>query len=189
MAVTVLEARSALVVIDLQQGMLSMPTAHPLAHIVANAAGLARAFRARGLPVVLVNVAGRPAGRTERAPRLSDLPPGWTDLLPELDRQPDDHVVTKRAWGAFCGTDLHAYLRAHMVRQVVLAGVSTSAGVESTAREAYALGYHVTLAIDAMTDLSVEAHAHSLSAIFPRLGERGTASEILAVLGKQEDQS
>ncbi len=182
MAVTILDAQCALILIDLQQGMASMRTAHSLPVVIANAAGLARVFRAHGLPVVLVNVAGGAPGRTERAPRMREFPPGWTDLLPALDRQPGDHVVTKRTWGAFCCTGLHAYLQERSVSQVVLAGVSTSAGVESTAREAYALGYNVTLAIDAMTDLSAETHAHSVTAIFPRLGQTGTTQQITAFL-------
>ncbi len=69
--------------------------------------------------------------------------------------------------------------------QVVLCGIATSAGVESTARQAHELGYHVTLAVDAMTDRSPEAHANSVARIFPRLGETGTAAEIIALLDRR----
>ncbi len=68
------------------------------------------------------------------------------------------------------------------VTQVVIAGVSTSAGVESTARQAHEHGFHVTLAIDAMTDMSPDAHLNSITRIFPRLGESGTTQEIIALL-------
>jgi nicotinamidase-related amidase len=91
--------------------------------------------------------------------------------------------VTKQTWGAFTGTDLDAYLRSVGVTQVVICGVATSAGVESTARQAHELGFNVTLATDAMTDMSVEAHDNSLGRIFPRLGETATTREIVDLLG------
>jgi nicotinamidase-related amidase len=112
----------------------------------------------------------------------SSFPPDFADLLPELDPQPSDMLVTKQTWGAFTGTDLEARLRAQGVTQVVICGVSTSAGVESTARFAHELGFHVTLATDAMTDMSLEAHDNSVARIFPRLGESGTAQAIVALL-------
>lgn len=102
--------------------------------------------------------------------------------MPELNRQPSDHTVTKRTWGAFTNTDLAEYLKKHGVTQVVIAGVSTSVGVESTARFAHEGGLNVTLAIDAMTDMNADAHDRALTHIFPRLGETGTTQAILALL-------
>ena len=182
MSVTTLDPKTALIVVDLQQGIVAFPTVHPIAEVVARAAALANAFRRRGLPVVLVNVAGVPPGRTEQGGPPRQFPEGWTDLVPELNCQPGDHTVTKRTWGAFTRTDLEEYLRAQGVTQVVIAGVATSAGVESTARQAHELGFHVTLASDAMTDRDPDSHTHSLTRIFPRLGETGTTAEILALL-------
>jgi len=101
MAVAELDARTALVLVDLQKGIVGMPTVHAMDGVVKNARALAAAFRRRGLPVVLVNVAGGAPGRAEQTRGLGALPDGWTDLVPELDRQPSDHVVTKRTWGAF----------------------------------------------------------------------------------------
>lgn len=94
-----------------------------------------------------------------------------------------DIIVTKQQWGAFYGTDLDLQLRRRGVTQVVLAGIATSIGVESTARSAHEHGYHVTLATDAMTDMSGEAHDNSVRRIFPRLGETGTTDEIVKLLG------
>jgi len=110
------------------------------------------------------------------------LAESWTELLPELGQQPSDIVVTKRSCGAFATTDLDAHFRAKSVTQVVVAGVSTSVGVETTARQAYEQGFNVTLALDAMTDGSIEAHEHSVRNIFPRLGETGTTREIISLL-------
>jgi nicotinamidase-related amidase len=144
---------------------------------------MADAFRESGLPVVLVNVSGAPSGRTERSRAGMATPPeGWDELIPELGQQPSDHLVTKRTRGAFTGTDLEGYLRGEGVTQIVLTGVATSSGVESTARHAHELGFNVTLATDAMTDMSAESHDHSVQRIFPGLGETGTTAEILALL-------
>ncbi|MGO4307218.1 isochorismatase family protein [Cupriavidus sp. RAF12] len=183
MAVTTLDPMTALIVIDLQKGILALPTAHPTDAIVANAARLAEGFRQHGLPVVLVNVAGRAPGRTEQSARGSTAPPAdWTELSPALNRQPTDHLVTKHTWGAFRNTELESRLKGLGVTQVVVVGVATSIGVESTAREAHSLGLHVTLATDAMTDMNPDAHANSIAHIFPRLGETGTTQAILDLL-------
>jgi nicotinamidase-related amidase len=182
MALTALDPKSALIVIDLQKGILSFPVAHPIAEVLGRAATLAKAFRARGLPVVLVNVTGVAPGRAEQSRAMGDLPPDFADLAPELDVQPTDILVSKRTWGAFTGTDLDKRLRDAGVTQVVVCGVATSIGVESTARQAHELGLNVAVVLDAMTDLSAEAHANSASRIFPRLGETGTAADVLALL-------
>jgi len=184
MTVTSLDPMTALILIDLQKGILALPTAHPTDEVVKHARELADAFRSRGLPVVLVNVAGGAPGRTEQPRSRAELRAGWADFDPELNQQPADHIVTKRTWGAFTNTDLDEHLKRLAVTQVVIAGVATSIGVESTARTAYEHGFHVTLAIDAMTDLNPEAHHNSITRIFPRLGETGTTQEIIELLGR-----
>ena len=189
MALTTLDAHIALIVIDLQKGIVALPTAHPLATVVRNARALADAFRSHGLPVVLVNVAGGAPGRTEQAHRLGELPDDWAELVAELDPQPQDHTVTKRTWGAFTGTDLAQHLKKLGVTQVVIAGVATSIGVESTARQAHELGFNVALAIDAMADMSPEAHLNSITRIFPRLGETGTVREIIDRLASSHSRA
>ena len=183
MPITTLDPITALVVIDLQKGIVSLATAHPAAGVLANARALADAFRARKLPVVLVNVTGGAPGRVEQPRSTAGRPADWADLVPALGRQASDHAVTKRTWGAFTNTDLDVHLRRLGVTQIVLAGISTSIGVESTARFAFELGYNVALAVDAMTDVNADAHANSIARIFPRLGETGTTREIIALLG------
>ena len=184
MTVTTLDANTALIVIDLQQGTVTRPTAPPMDEVVRHAVALTEAFRRHRLPVVLVNVAGGAPGRTEQARDHREFPAGWTDLIPELNRQPRDHVVTKRTPGAYTNTGLEAHLRALGVTQVVIVGVSTSNGVEVTARQAYELGFNVTLATDAMTDLQADAHAYSITRVFPRIAETGTTQEIIGLLEK-----
>jgi nicotinamidase-related amidase len=185
MALTTLDPNTALVVIDLQKGMLFAPVVHPFSDIVSRASALAEAFRRHAMPVVLVNVAGGPPGRTERPRSTTAFPPEFTDMLPELNQQPQDHVVTKRTPGAFTDTDLEAYLKGQGITQIVMVGVSTTSGVESTARHAFELGFNVSFAIDAMSDLDAEAHANSVNRIFPKLGETGTTQEVIDMLEKR----
>jgi nicotinamidase-related amidase len=182
MTISALDARPALLIVDLQKGIVGLPTAHPIEDVVKNAARLAEAFRSHDLPVVLINVDGGAPGRTEQSRRVSEFPVGWTDLIPELNRHPGDYLVTKRTWGAFTNTGLETYLRQSGVTQVAIAGVATSAGVESTARHAHELGFNVALAVDAMTDMSADAHHNSITRIFPRLGETGATQQIVDLL-------
>jgi nicotinamidase-related amidase len=182
MTISTLDAKTALLVVDLQKGIVGLPTAHPIDSVVKNAATLTEAFRERKLPVVLINVDGAAPGRTEQSFSLRDLPADWADLIPELSRQPGDHLVTKRTRGAFTNTDLEKYLRENGVTQVVVAGVATSAGVESTARHAHELGFNVALAVDAMTDMNADVHHNSVTRIFPKLGETGTTQELIDLL-------
>jgi nicotinamidase-related amidase len=187
MPLTQLDPKLALVVIDLQKGLARLPTVHPLTEIIARTALLAVAFRESGLPVVLVNVAGAAPGRTDAGPPKFSLPPDWTELVPELEAISGHHKVTKERWGAFHGTSLDDYLQAQGVTQVVLTGVATSIGVESTARSAYDLGYNVTLVVDAMTDRDADAHRYSSEKIFPRLGETANTRDVLKLLEEMPD--
>ncbi|MFE3943128.1 isochorismatase family protein [Streptomyces sp. NPDC059118] len=184
MTATTLDPRTALVVIDLQKGIVGLEAVHPTADIVARSATLADAFRAKGLPVVLVHVVDGAPGRNEASAGSGGQPPAdWADIVPELGPREGDIVVTKRTWGAFHGTDLDLRLRRAGVTQVVLTGVATSIGVESTARSAYEHGYHVTIATDAVTDMNADAHRNSVERIFPRLGETDTTEAIVKLLG------
>lgn len=186
MSLTALDPVTALIVVDLQKGIAAYPLVHPLPGILQSTRELIDAFRESNLPVVLVNVAGRAPGRTEQGPRGSQTSTeGWTELLPELGRHSTDILVTKNSWGAFATTDLEAQLKEKGVTQVVVTGVATSVGVEATARQAYEQGFHVTFALDAMTDVRQEAHAYSIANVFPRLGETGSTQEILSLLAKR----
>jgi nicotinamidase-related amidase len=185
MSITTLDPHTALVLIDLQKGIVGLPTAHPSSDVVARAAELADAFRRRALPVVLVNVVGGAPGRTDPQPARPAPSSDWAELVPELDAQPQDIRISKKTWGAFTGTELATALRERGVTQVVLAGIATSIGVESTARQAHELGFNVTLVVDAMTDLNEQAHANSVARIFPRLGETGHTPDLLALLDKR----
>ncbi|MBN6058370.1 isochorismatase family protein [Nonomuraea sp. RK-328] len=189
MPVTAIDPTTALVLIDLQNAVVGRPaTPHTGAEVVARAVELADAFRDHGAAVVLVRVTARAdrsdavPGRTEIPRPPGPLPAGWDAIVDDLAGHPGDITVTKRSWGAFYGTDLDLQLRRRGVTQVVLAGIATSIGVESTARAAHEHGYNVTLVTDAMTDLHAQAHRNSIDRIFPLLGESATTAEIIDLL-------
>ena len=183
MSLTKLDTTAALIVIDLQKGIVGLPTIHPTTEIVARSAKLARSFRERALSVVLVNVTGVAPGRTDVGPRnLSSLPADWTELVPELEQQPDDYIVSKQRVGAFIGTSLDETLRKRGVTQVFVTGIATSLGVESTARSAYDYGYNVVIVVDAVTDRDADAHRHCVEKIFPRISETDTTGSVLKLL-------
>lgn len=188
MSLTSLDPRTALVLIDLQKGMTSLVAPEVLAAPVAAAAELAAAFRARSLPVVLVRVSFSPDGADAPRNRTSVKRPAvrppadWAELLPGLGQQPTDLVVSKHRPGAFYGTDLDLQLRARGVTGIVLGGVATSLGVESTGRAGYDHGYNVTFAVDALADLNPRAHEHSIGVTLPLFGEVDTAAAIISAL-------
>jgi nicotinamidase-related amidase len=181
-----LDPATALVLIDLQRGVTAMSTVHPADEVVERAARLAAAFRTRRLPVIAVRVAFSPDGgdalrtRTAAGSRVVAPGPDWAELRPELGHA--DLVITKRGWNAFYGTELDLQLRRRGITGIVLAGISTSIGVESTARAANERAYELTVVTDAVTDRVATAHANSLEVIFPRIAELATTDEVLAAL-------
>jgi nicotinamidase-related amidase len=188
--ITALDPQTALVVIDMQKGIVAMPTAHPAHAIVENVVALTTAFRRKSHPVVLVHVGWSAdsgdtlKNRVQAAPRGGTPPADFSDYIPELAADPaHDIFIRKRQWGAFYGTDLDLQLRRRRVTNIVLCGIATSIGVESTARDAWERGYNVTFASDAMTDLNLNAHERALEIIFPRIGEIGTTADVTALLG------
>ncbi|WP_327279650.1 MULTISPECIES: hydrolase [unclassified Streptomyces] len=186
--VLTLDDGTALVLIDLQQGILVLPTTRPATEILANAVALAGAFRAHRLPVVLVRVAWSPDGgdlptTDVDRPGPATAPPAAFSQIPAELAALGDVVVTKRHWGAFTGTELDLQLRRRGIHRIVLAGISTSVGVESTARTAWEHSYSLVFAEDATADTDAASHAHSFGRIFPRIGKVSTTAEVIAALG------
>jgi nicotinamidase-related amidase len=184
--VTALDKNTALVLIDLQNGIVNFPVAHPIKDVINNSVKLAEAFRNADLPVVLVNVnpADSPLNNTRKDAEFHamDFPAEWFEIIPELNATEHDIRITKNTWNAFTNKALHETLHEKGITGIVLAGVATSIGVEGTARAASEHGYNITFASDAMTDMVESAHNHSIDIIFPRLGEVGTTEAIIAKL-------
>ena len=183
-------AATALVLIDLQHGIVSMNVhPQPSSDVVARCKRLADASRAAGSPVVLVTVGGVGDGKDMLAPPADApapaggaRPANWSTIVDELGAQPGDLRITKRQWGAFYGTELDLQLRRRGIRTIVLAGISTNVGVESTARDAFERGYEQVFVSDAMASASAEAHANTLKFTFPRIGRIRTTDQVLTAL-------
>jgi nicotinamidase-related amidase len=176
---------TALVLVDLQQSVVALPLApRPAAEVVANAVRLLERFRSLGATVVLVRVAFLDGKDRLNLP-VDAPPPGRmssSDLVPEVGPQQDDIVITKRQWGAFYGTELDLQLRRRGIRTLVMGGIATNFGVESTARDAFERGYEQVFAEDAMSSLNAEAHRFTVSVVFPRIGRVRSTNEILQAL-------
>jgi nicotinamidase-related amidase len=187
---TTLDPATALVVIDLQHGITALPTTHPAEQIVARCARLAYAFRATGKLVAATKVAFAHDGgdvintRTAESPAEVRPVPDYGEPHAEMGLSDRDIQVTKRGWNAFYGTQLDLELRRRKITGIVLAGISTSIGVESTARAANERGYELTIVTDAITDTDEGAHLNSLRAIFPRIAELATTEEVLTALAR-----
>ena len=189
MTVNSLEARStALVLVDLQRGVVGMSVEpHSAGDVVERSRSLATAFRALGAPVVLVRVSFAADGAdavkadVDEASTASERPAGWDELVDGLYVD-GDVVVTKRQWGAFYGTDLDLQLRRRGIGTIVLGGIATNMGVESTARPAWEHGYNVVFAEDATSARSADDHAFAFTRIFPRIGRVASTEEILRAL-------
>jgi nicotinamidase-related amidase len=184
-------SRTALVVIDLQKGIVRIPAGpRSAADVVARAAKMAAAMRAARGTVVLVRVTPSPDGKDALRP-LTDIPataaigappPDWSELAPELKTEISDIVITKRQWGAFYGTELDLQLRRRGVDTIILCGISTNVGVESTARDAFERGYQQIFVEDAMAAREAEDHRHTANTLFPRIGRIRSTDDVLAAL-------
>ena len=182
------KAKTALVLIDLQKGIASMSTEpYDTKAVISNAVKLADAFRQNKMPVFLVHVVFSKETTLQpiadlTMPSRGEMPMDWADIVPELGHAASDVIITKRQWGAFYGTDLDLRLRRGGLDTIVLAGIATTYGVESTARFAYEYGYQQVFAEDAMSDRSTDAHKSSIEFVLKRIGRVRKTAEILQAL-------
>ena len=183
---------TALVLVDLQQGILGMELApRSGADVLESATIVAQRFRDAGALVVLVRVAfsddfadapprqvDQPMARPENG-----LPKEWSTLAPGL-LDLANLIVTKRQWGAFHGTELDLQLRRRGIRTVVLGGIATNFGVESTGREAWEHNYDVVVLEDLCASSSIDLHKMAITHIFPRFS-RVVDSTTLELISQQ----
>jgi nicotinamidase-related amidase len=179
---------TALVLIDLQQGIVGRTLApHSATDVVSLAARLAAALRAKGGTVVYVrvdmaDVLSLPVDAPSRDPNAPAPPASACELVPESGHQAGDLMVTKRQWGAFYGTALDQQLRRRRIRSIIMGGIATNFGVESTARAAFDRGYELIFAEDAMSSVKTEVHNFAVENIFPRMGRVRTVEQLLEAL-------
>jgi nicotinamidase-related amidase len=175
---------TALVLIDLQHGNVARELApYPASQAVANSARLAAAWRAAGATIVYVRVSVmelQPHAADRALPGLKSVPPNPSDIVPEAGMQPGDFLVTKRQWGAFHATELDQILRRRGIRDIILTGIATNIGVESTARVAHDLGYDLVFAEDAMSSIGEGTHRFAVEHLFPLMGRVRSTAQLLA---------
>lgn len=183
------KGKTAIVVIDLQKGIASIPTEPYSSKIVIdNTVKMLKVFRKNNMPVFLVNVtpskdmkdALRPVSETSFS--MSNYDSSWSELVPDLDIQPTDFRITKHQWGAFYGTELDLQLRRRKIETIVLCGIATNFGVESTARFAYEFGFNQIFVEDAMAARSRDEHNFPVKYIFPRLGLIRSTDQVIKAL-------
>lgn len=189
MSLTLNPKETALVLIDLQNGIVARDLApHKSKDVVERCARLAEAVRKAGGTVVYVHVDLREIARPESdrpmmPPGAPLPPPEASELVPQAGYQPGtDVLITKRQWGAFTATNLDQALRRRGVKTIIMGGIATNIGVESTARSAIEFGYRLVFAEDAMSTMSVEMQAFAIEKIFPMMGYVRSSEEVLAAL-------
>jgi nicotinamidase-related amidase len=181
--------QTALVLIDLQKGILGMPgKPYDPSTVLANAVRLVKQFHQRRALIVLVHVGYSTGGKDavdvpkDASLSHSELPDDWMEFPAELTPQEHDVVITKRQWGAFYGTELDLQLRRRSINTLIMGGIATNYGVESTARDAFERNYAQIFAEDAMTTMSKEAHRFSVETILKRLGRVRSTDEIIEAM-------
>lgn len=181
-------ASTAFILIDLQNGIAGLPLApHSLSTVLENSNMLAAALRDKGATIVYVRAAIAEFHRLRvDAPFLDSQvpppPPEASELIDALERKPTDIVIAKRQWGAFYGTELDQLLRRRDIKTIVIGGIATNFGVESTARTAFDRGYEIVFVEDAMSTVSPEAQQFAIQTIFPRMGRVRNTEAVLAAL-------
>jgi nicotinamidase-related amidase len=184
--------KTALVVIDMQKGIAALNRKlepNTVSQVIANVTKLVQKFRETEMPVFLVHVASidgkdtlHPLTDQQAQWSSSQRPADWTEFVDEIKPTNKDVVITKRQWGAFYGTELDLQLRRRGIDAIVLCGISTNIGVETTARDAYQRGYNQVFATDAMAASTKGEHETTLTYIFPRIGLLRTTDQILAAI-------
>jgi nicotinamidase-related amidase len=177
---------TALILIDLQQSNVARQLApHHAVTVVENGVKLAKALRKQGGTIIYVRVNlaqlnHQSSDASFRGANAPAPPASESDLVSELKVQEGDFIVTKRQWGAFYGTDLDQILRRTGIKTLVMAGIATNFGVESTARAAFDRSYELVFAEDAMSSVTAEAHNFVIKDIFPRMGHVRSTADVVA---------
>jgi nicotinamidase-related amidase len=181
--------KTAIVVIDLQKGITIFPVEpYSSKTVIDNTARLLKVSREKGIPVFLVHVTRSSDLKDSLHPvsetsfKISQFDSTWSEFVPELNIQPNDFLITKHQWGAFYGTELDLQLRRRGIDTIILCGIATNFGVESTARFAYEYGFNQIFVYDAMAARSKEEHEYPVKYIFPRLGLIRATDEVIKAL-------
>lgn len=187
---------TALVLIDLQiftRAAQLVP--HDGEALQVRCARLADACRAAGVRVVLVKVSAGDDGAMTLTPPNDAAMPFYRVPEPQLQLQaeigprPGDLVVTKYNWGAFYGTDLDIQLRRRGVDTIIIGGIATNFGVESTVRQGHERGYSQIVVEDACAAFTQIQHDYPMREVFPRIARVRTTDEVLSALSSGPEKA
>lgn len=189
MSLSLEAAKCALIVVDLQKGIITLDTKpHSTRQVIDNSLAMVAAMRkAQGtivpVHVDLAHMLRLPCDKPLRDPDAPPPPPEASQLIPDLSPQPQDIEIIKNQWGAFFGTNLEAKLKEKNIETVIVCGIATNFGVESTARAAAGLGFATIVVEDACSSIDQAAHEFAFNVIFPKMGRVRKTAQILACLG------
>lgn len=182
---------TALIVVDLQNFTIAMNTVPtPTSEVLANTVRIAEACRDKGILVVLIRVGHDQNKLPHPSPKIDasfgsfQYGPDAKEIAPALGPKSGDVIVDKYNWGAFHGTNLDTHLRRRGIRTLIMTGLVTNVGVDTTMREAQAHGYDQVLVEDAVAAMSLEEHDYILKYIAPRLSRVRSTDEVLAGIGR-----
>lgn len=182
--------KTALLIIDLQKGILEMPTQpHSTQEILKNAHKLVSTFRQQDAFIAFIRVQFHDGKDKLHPNAMKELPgkdaaPEFSQFAELLDLTDSDYIVNKRGFSGFFGTDLDLQLRRRGIENLVLCGISTHAAVDSTARDAYQYAYNQFFITDAMGAATRELHNFPIDNIFPLMGQTLSTEEFLQLIRK-----
>lgn len=186
----IVPSKTALVLVDLQNFTIALDTRpNSGSQVLEQAAAVAEASRRAGVLVVLVRVESGPDGALALTPSLDGEPQQWTlpegahDFPDRLRPGDRDVVVTKYGWGGFYGTDLDLQLRRRGIDTLLVGGLVTNIGVDTTMRQAHERGYDQIVMSDLCGAFTQADHDYSLQSIFPRIARIRTVAEVVGALG------
>lgn len=107
----------------------------------------------------------------------------WSsEVIPELDPQPEDYIVAKHRWNAFYQTHLELSLRTAGVDTIILCGGATDVGIVATAYAARDMDFNVIIASDACRSGNQDSHEHLMNRMFPFMARVRTADQVVRMI-------
>jgi ureidoacrylate peracid hydrolase len=200
--------KTALLFFDILNGYVPAPEPGKpkvLKPWIQNAIRLSKAGRAAGLPIFFAKGNHRPDSATtaliltDTNNSLTPWPNGEvtktkmhviagdksSDVLADLEPQPDDYYIVKYRWSAFFQTYLDLALRTRGIDTIIISGGSTDVGVTSTLYSGRDLDYNMIVVSDAC-GTSHDQHAHDtlMELILPRMSRVRTTDQVIAMIEK-----
>ncbi len=130
---------------------------------------LSRAREAK-MPVIFTKITPMPPGFESPSRKyisskmkfdLSQVPKEMWDL--EIKPRENEIVVNKNTASIFVGTNFELMAKNAGIETLIIAGIATEIGVESTARDASNRGFYTVVVSDSSSSMDKEAHLRALT--------------------------